>query len=62
MPPYQSFVMKGQEFLSSDVASTSGISLPTGINLEEDDVDRVCLVLKGIILEYSDIEMNYGDA
>ena len=51
MPPFTSFVTKDQVFPVSDMVADAGISLPSGVTMNETDIDKVCLVLTSIIAE-----------
>lgn len=51
MPPYLSYLLDGQSFPVSDSISNLGISLPSGVEMSESEIDRVCSILKRIIRE-----------
>jgi perosamine synthetase len=52
MPPYAPFVKNGQTFPVSEMIAKAGISLPSGVNMNEADVDKVCVVLTKIVAKY----------
>jgi perosamine synthetase len=52
MPPYTSYVAKCQTFPVSNRIADAGLSLPSGVTMNEADIDKVCLVLTKIIAEY----------
>ena len=60
MPPYAPFVKTGQTYPISDAVSDAGISLPSGVNMSEADVEKVCFVLINIIAQYrsNDLPLN----
>ena len=52
MPPYLPFVSEGQQFPGSIAAADGGISLPTAVNMNESDIDKVCRVLTEVLAQY----------
>jgi perosamine synthetase len=52
MPLYAPFVSAGQTFAVSDAISDAGISLPSGVTMNEVDIEKVCTVLVRIIDKY----------
>ena len=53
MPPYQRYVRPGQEFPVSDRLSARGLSLPSATTLRQDQIERVCATLRGLLGESS---------
>jgi perosamine synthetase len=49
MPPYAPFVKAGQTYPVSDAIADAGISLPSGVNMNEADIEKVCLVLTSVL-------------
>ena len=49
MPPYHAHVREGQRFPGSIAVSDGGISLPSGVNMSESDIDKVARVLTEVI-------------
>lgn len=49
MPPYQPYVREGQQFPGSIAASDGGISLPSGVHMNEADIDKVARVVREVI-------------
>jgi len=52
MPPYAPFVAAGQTYPVSDAVADAGISLPSGVNMSESDIEKVCLVLTHVLAQY----------
>jgi perosamine synthetase len=52
MPPYAPFVASGQTYPVSDALADAGISLPSGVDMSESDIEKVCLVLTHILAQY----------
>jgi perosamine synthetase len=52
MPPYAPFVSTGQSYPVSNFMSESGISLPSGVTMNEADIEKVCLVLTNVLAQY----------
>jgi perosamine synthetase len=52
MPPYAPFVAVGQTYPVSDAVADAGISLPSGVNMSEPDIEKVCLVLTHVLAQY----------
>lgn len=53
MPPYASFVRREGSFPVSEMVSSAGISLPSGVNMSASDIEKVCFVLSEALIEFS---------
>lgn len=45
MPPYKNYTMQGESYTVSNNLSDGGISLPSSIYLDEDEIQRICNAL-----------------
>lgn len=52
MPPYAQFIVAGQAYPVADAVADAGISLPTGVTMNEADIEKVCLVLTHVFTQY----------
>jgi perosamine synthetase len=52
MPPYAPFVAEEQTFPVSDFVADAGISLPSGVTMNEADIEKVCLVLTYVLAQF----------
>lgn len=48
MPPYIKYVMKGESYTVANHLSDGGISLPSSVSVTENEIQRVCAVLRSV--------------
>ena len=53
MPPYKNYTIEGQDYSVSNTIANSGVSLPSAVTMNEDDINKVCSVLERFIKQYS---------
>jgi perosamine synthetase len=54
MPPYKQYVASGQNYNVSELISDGGISLPSGVTMDESDIEKVCDVLIRLMNKHAD--------
>ena len=54
MPPYATFA-GGRSFPVSDALGSAGLSLPSGVTIDELDIEKVCLVLTHVLRQCEDL-------
>jgi len=50
MPPYQKFAQPGIEYRNSSNASEGGISLPSSVDVTEEEIERICSLITSFLI------------